>query len=278
MILLNFMKRFGAKMSAAFPHGDQRGNRGGSSFSPFPHAQIAKRLLAGFCLFVFLFSALANAQQNLREQIDGAIHQHLHRAMNQHAKAQGWKSLRLDLENTPLSSIAQLAPCPGKIDVSGNSSTKMGRQQLTLSCSEPIKGWPIKVSTDMSVFLQVAVSSGVINRGDTIAAHQIKLEEADITRNNRGFYHNPQQLIGMSAKRRIRANQILTPDLIDPPQLVKRGDKVKIIANKDGISASMSGEALEKGGEGEVIRVKNLSSGKTIEAKVIEPGLMTSTF
>jgi len=82
----------------------------------------------------------------------------------------------------------------------------------------------------------------------------------------------------MGAKRRIRANQILSPDLIDQPNAVKRGERVKIIATHDGISAAMSGEALEKGSLGDVIKVKNLSSGNTIEAKVLEVGVVTSTF
>jgi flagella basal body P-ring formation protein FlgA len=205
-------------------------------------------------------------------------HQYLHKLMSQHAQEQGWKGLRLELENTPLSSTHQLAPCPDKVEVNGGSATKLFRQQLTLTCNQPIKGWPINVSTDMKVFVPVVISTAIINRGDNISATQIKLEQIDITRNNRGFYNSTNQITGMSAKRRIRANQILTPDIIDQPQLIKRGEKVKIIANRDGISASMAGEALEKGSEGEVIRVKNLSSGKTIEAKVVELGVVTTTF
>lgn len=197
--------------------------------------------------------------------------------MNKLANEKNWKGMRLVLENTPLTSIHQLAPCPTKINVSGGNPTKLSRQQLTLECKST-KGWPIKVSTDMQVFLPVVISTVVINRGDNITATQLKLEETDITRNNRGFYHRIDNVTGMGAKRRIRANQILSPDLIDQPQLIKRGEKIKISANRDGISASMPGEALEKGEEGEVIRVKNLSSGKTIEAKVVEMGVVTSVF
>lgn len=270
MILLNFIKTSGAKTSALFPHLDQRGNTGGSNFSAWYFGKLWIGLFLSFCSM----TTFANADQ----QIDQAIHQHLQSLMNQHAKEQGWKGLRLQLENTPLTNTAQLAPCPGKISVNGGSATKHSRQQLTLACSQPTKGWPIKVSSEMKVFLPVVVSTAVITRGENITAKHIKLEETDISRNNRGFYNNTKQILGMSAKRRVRPNQILTPDLIDAPQLIKRGEKIKIIANRDGISASMPGEALEKGGEGEVIKVKNLSSGKTIEAKVVEAGVVTSTY
>ncbi len=228
-------------------------------------------------------STFANAEQNatqtIEQQIDQAIHQHLQTLMNQHAKEQGWQGMRLVIQNTPLTRTNLLAPCPGKINASGGSVAKLARQQLILECTnKAIKGWPIKVSSDMQVFLPVVISTTVINRGDTIRSNQLQLQENEITRSPRGFYHRIDEINGMGAKRRIRANQIVSPDLIDQPQLIKRGEKIKIIANRDGISASMPGEALEKGGEGEVIRVKNLSSGKTIEAKVVEAGVVTSTF
>lgn len=263
MILLNFIKSSGAKKSATFPHLDQRGNKSGSRFSPF--------------IFLAALSAFASTEQSVEQQIDQAIAQHVQTMMSQHAKEQRWKGMRLTLENTPLTRLQQIAPCPGNINVSGGSVTKLARQQLTLACSGT-KGWPIKVSTDMKIFLPVVISTGVINRGENITAKQLKREETDITRNHRGFYHRIDKVTGMSAKRRIRPNQILSPDLLAQPQLIKRGETIKIIANRDGISASMPGEALEKGGEGEVIRVKNLSSGKTIEAKVVEMGVVTSTF
>jgi len=53
---------------------------------------------------------------------------------------------------------------------------------------------------------------------------------------------------------------------------------VKIVASHDGIEASTNGEALADGQPGEVIRVRNVRSGKVIDAKVVEEGVVTSTF
>lgn len=296
LILLDFIKMTDAKKSPVFPHLDQRGNACGSSFSacgfsvsPCDCANVVtdffarvssisrRKLVAGLSIFLFSISTFAKAGQTVDQQIDQAIHQHLQTMMNKQAREHGWKGMRLVLANTPLTSTRQLAPCPGKIKTSGGSATKLSRQQLTLECAGT-KGWPIKVSSEMQVFLPVVTSTAIINRGDTIRSNQLQQQETDIARIQRGFYHRTNEVAGMGAKRRIRANQILSPDLIDQPQLIKRGEKIKIIANRDGISASMPGEALEKGGEGEVIRVKNLSSGKTIDAKVVGTGVVTSTF
>lgn len=303
LISLNFIKSTRAKTPATFPHLDQRGKACGSSFSAytllifrcnfadvlsglvagtverFAHASFIERwkFVAGFLILLCSIATIVNAEPTVDQQIDQAIHQHLQTLMNKQAAEKNWRGMRLVLVNTPLTSTNKLTPCPTKIKVSGGNATKLSREQLTLECSG-MKGWPIKVSSDMQVFLPVVTSTAVINRGETIQSNQLQTQVTDIAKTQRGFYHRISDITGMGAKRRIRANQILSPDLIDQPQLIKRGEKIKIIANRDGISASMPGEALEKGGEGEVIRVKNLSSGKTIEAKVIEAGVVTSTF
>jgi flagellar basal body P-ring formation protein FlgA len=283
LILLDFLKMTGARTTLFFPHLRALGKPCGSSFSPScgllqPRRQkgLFGELVIG--LLVGFLTASSHAEMpTVEQQINQAVQQHLQQMMDKQANANHWQGMRLILDNTPLSSTRQLVPCANAINVSGGSSTKFTRQQLTLECAGT-QGWPIKVSSDMQVFLPVIISTSIINRGDTIQANQLQRQEQDITRSLRGFYHRIDQVAGMGAKRRIRANQLISPDLIDQPQLVRRGEKVKIVAMRDGISAAMSGEALEKGGEGEVIRVKNLSSGKTIQAKVIEAGVVTSTF
>jgi flagella basal body P-ring formation protein FlgA len=85
-------------------------------------------------------------------------------------------------------------------------------------------------------------------------------------------------VVGLSAKRRIREGQQLTPALLTGAVLVKRGQQVVIQANQDGIQAKAVGEALANGQLGDVIRVRNLGSEKVIEAKVIEAGVVSSTF
>ena len=265
-------------MSAPFPHNDQRGKTGGSSFSPYPPASQRVILACGVWLIGLVgISVGASASANLQQQIEEATAAHLQEVVGKEAKAHGWKGWRLDLATRLPSSAAKKAPCSGKVSVSGGSFAHKGRQELSAKChSNP--NWTIPIRTEMKVYLPVVTSKTVINRGDTINRSQIQLQENEITRNLRGFYHRLDQVAGMGAARRIRVNQILSPDLIDQPQLIKRGDKIKITAQRDGISASMPGEALEKGSKGDVIRVKNLSSGKTIEAKVVEAGVVTSTF
>lgn len=75
----------------------------------------------------------------------------------------------------------------------------------------------------------------------------------------------------MAARRTIRSGEILRQNMLAAPQLVKRGDQVRIVARHENIEVTMSGEALDNGVRGATIRVKN-SSGAQIRARVIEAG------
>ncbi len=77
----------------------------------------------------------------------------------------------------------------------------------------------------------------------------------------------------MAARRSIRSGEVMRQNMLAAPQLVKRGDQVRIVARRDQIEVSMAGEALDNGVRGAVIRVKN-SSGTQIRARVIDAGMV----
>ena len=52
---------------------------------------------------------------------------------------------------------------------------------------------------------------------------------------------------------------------------VNRGTGVTIIFESPTMLLTVSGRALDSGARGEVIRVKNLQSGRTVDATVISP-------
>ncbi len=267
LILLDFMKMTGAQMTRSFPHSDPRGKTGGSSISPCGR-------FTSLCLFMLILMLPNIAMANANQQLEQQIQQHLETLMQPTAQREGWRGWRITHNSIPLGNST--AHCSNTPIVSGGTANS-GRQRLTITCPDQ-PGWRIQVSTEVQLWLPVLVTTRIIDRGEVITNADIKRQEIDINKTPRGFYHQPSQVTGMGAKRRLRANQVLNPGLIALPLAVKRGDKVKIVATQDGISASMSGEALENGSKGEVIRVKNISSNKTVETKVLENGVVTSTF
>lgn len=258
----------GAQITRYLPHFGPRGKTSGSTFSPHQPKRLSVNWCASLLLLLLPMASSAN------QQVDQAIQQHLEVLMRPIAQREAWNGLRIT-HNTALGSNLP-ANCQQPLNVRGGIANS-SRQRLTLTCPDQ-PGWRLQVTTEMQLWLPVLVTTRVIDRGEAITAADVKRQEIDINKAPRGFYHHPTQITGMGAKRRIRANQLLSPALITQPLAIKRGDKIKIVATQDGISASMSGEALENGSKGDVIRVKNISSNKTIEAKVLGSGEVASIF
>lgn len=78
-----------------------------------------------------------------------------------------------------------------------------------------------------------------------------------------------EQIAGKVARRTILPNRpILTTSLRDP-YLVESGKPVRITYQSRGVSISLTGVALNSGIEGDLIRIRNIDSGKTIVGTVM---------
>ena len=78
-----------------------------------------------------------------------------------------------------------------------------------------------------------------------------------------------EELDGMEAARSLSPMRPVRADWVRPPQLVKRGSQVLIELIAPSMRLSLMGVALENGGEGETIRVRNPQSRVEIEGIVV---------
>lgn len=85
--------------------------------------------------------------------------------------------------------------------------------------------------------------------------------------------HDPDALIGMTARRPLRAGAAALTRDVSAPILVKAGEVITVTFHAEGISLSLQGKALGAGAMGETLNVENTTSKKTIQAVVIGPGL-----
>lgn len=252
------------------PPAAKNGRRGGSILSAF-------RLLAGIALATapLVLSAATTAER----QIHQAVEQHLQQELRQEAARQGWQGASLTHDTSLLGNTSGLPACsaPLQLTPAGRAESILDRQRYEIRCPTS-GGWTVTAVTQPAVFLPAVHARGIIERGQVISRDDLKLEPVNISRARRGFYNRVEEVAGSLAARRIRANQLLTPALVASLPAVRRGESVKIVASRDGIEASTAGEALSDGQIGELIRVRNVSSDKIIDAKVIEPGVVSSTF
>ncbi|WP_178119469.1 flagellar basal body P-ring formation chaperone FlgA [Pseudomonas sp. SCB32] len=232
--------------------------------------------------FLLALAALGHAQeqaQDARAQLDAAAQRMIAAELKGTAQKEGWKGMTFRVENNLPNSLGKLPACPSdpQLRSSEAPATPSARRRFEANCpGQP--GWPVYFTSQPTLYLPAVVAGGEIERGQTLEAGQLKLAPQQIGKSARTYFTRVEDVVGMTARRRIRADQPLTPALLDGALLVRRGQQVKIVASQDGIQASAAGEALANGKQDEVIRVKNLRSQKVIEAKVMESGVVSSLF
>jgi flagella basal body P-ring formation protein FlgA len=83
-----------------------------------------------------------------------------------------------------------------------------------------------------------------------------------------GYLTSPEALIGQRLKQQLTAGRIITPQVLQADNIIRRGQSVTLIATAGGINVTMSGKSLMDGALNQRIRAENLSSGRVIEGIV----------
>lgn len=128
----------------------------------------------------------------------------------------------------------------------------------------------LNVTAVVEVRVKVVVSSRPLGRYKPIEESDILIREVDLTGLPADFISDPEAVIGKRTRRAVDANAVLRPDLVELPPVVKRGDRVRIVAESAGMRISAAGEVKQKGCVGERIPVVNLDSNKVIYARVVD--------
>ena len=228
---------------------------------------------------LMLASTGAVAGESLDRQIEQAVHQYFSGQLADKAAAEGWQGARFTQKVFALPENSPSEPCAQPLHTHNADQAwpGYGRLRLNLTCPDQPQ-WTVLVTAQAHVFIQAVVAAQVIERGQLITPAMLAYQEVAVTRQANGLFSDMDEVAGLSAKRRTRSQQVLTRDMLVSPWLVRRSERVTVTASHGDIHASTEGEALQDGRKGMVIRVKNAASGKIIEAKVIGPGAVSSTF
>lgn len=185
------------------------------------------------------------------------------------------KGFRTELKIGNIDPRLSKRECSKPIDFSFNQNPlERAHNTILMQCQQD-KPWKLFVTLELKVFAQRLVAIHGIARGATIDASQLKQASVQVNRIKHGGFSDVKLVHGMVAKHSIRAERLITADLLLPPLLVDRGDEVLIVAASDKIKIKMQGIAMSKGRKGQQIRIKNKQSQRIINAYVEDRGLVT---
>ncbi len=219
------------------------------------------------CLLWINSPALAEQNQTL-ESIEKLFKQFLNAEL---AKTQKEFSYQI----APLDSRLRLPACRQQPEAfTPRGALKAGRNTIALRCNAG-KRWTIYSSVTIKLYQPVLVLTRAIGRGEILSERHIKYQKMDLGLLRQGYLDNPASILNKQAKRNLASGAILLPQLFELPDLVKRGETVKIQAVNPHFQISMSGVALMNGKKGQNIRVRNIHSKRIVQARVTQPGLVT---
>jgi flagella basal body P-ring formation protein FlgA len=186
----------------------------------------------------------------------------------------GFSPMRIpeDLVLPGLSQDFNLAPCFGK-----SSDRNLVKVRVAVFSGGEEVGMR-EVIFRLKYTVSRAVTVVDIPRGGVINTENMKVEE---TTSNYPEPDNWAAPYGLIAKRRLRPNTVIRPEMVgypEPPVLLKRNQNVVIKIDRLGLLVTANGKAVQDGKVGECIRVQNVDSQRIIMAKVNEDGTVEPVF
>ena len=150
------------------------------------------------------------------------------------------------------------------------SSGSASQDVITLPKPKPAthKPQPTQTQAQAHHHLQAVALSRSLTKGEMITASDVIM--IPITKQqNTGIFIDPDDLIGRRVKTAIHTNKPVYSHQLEPFYMVEQKKPVTIAFSNQGIYVEVAGVSLENGQFGEIIKVENLSSGKTVFGKVI---------
>ncbi|MHA7879489.1 MAG: flagellar basal body P-ring formation chaperone FlgA [Saccharospirillum sp.] len=170
------------------------------------------------------------------------------------------------------SAVASLEHCPQSPAVDWRNQALDSRLTPRIRC-EPL-GWQVFVPITLSIRQPVVVAASALSRGQSLSVADLALRSEDIGSLRMGYYHRPEDLKGFQVARNLRQGDVIHPYVVEAPTLIKRGDRVVILAESGGLTVRALGEALRDGEAGRQIPVRNLNSGSVVHAYIRERGVV----
>lgn len=228
-----------------------------------------RRLYVAFIVvFLTIFTAARAESTNSsapayqsHADIEGAAE----RAVEQRLPAGGH---RREIRAQPVDHRLKLAACASALTADLPAAFARG-QRLTVAVRCPGKqAWKVYVPVDVHESVDVLVATHSLARDAVLTASDFAVEQRSLAGLQRGYIADRASITGMRLKRSIRAGQIITPAFIAAPTLVRRGQRVTLVASGSGLSIAAEGLALADGALGQRIKVRNMSSRQEVEGIV----------
>lgn len=232
------------------------------------------RYIVCFCLSLVTPALFAAQKTNTHPlaDIESSVKEFI---VDEQADAEG-----INVQVNSLDKRLRLKACDNPLETFWSpGSRKLGRVTVQVLCDYP-HPWRIHVQATVSLEGSVWVLAKGVRRGEMLNRSVLKEETVTVGGNNSSYRNvvdpvvNIEPWLGYEFSQRVRAGSVLTEAMLAPATVINKGEAVLITYETAGLQLQTKGVALSDGARGRFVRVKNISSGNTIDAVVVDRGLV----
>jgi flagella basal body P-ring formation protein FlgA len=186
--------------------------------------------------------------------------------------AQGWQ--KSDLQVRPVQDVPDMVVPDGKVAIETSridNRRPVGMVLVNLDVrvgDQIIKS--VRASFQVQVSGRVVTLRHMVEKDSLIAATDIEVTRRDISTLPDGAVRDPSQALGKMALLTLRPGTVLIDSMAGIQPTVARNSIVTIHFRGEKVSLTMNGKALKDGQKGDTIPVRNVDTGKMMDAVVID--------
>ncbi len=143
------------------------------------------------------------------------------------------------------------------------------------SASNPIHEMVVSGSVERVVSIPVLKNS--LKNGDVIGKADIDFIEVYQKDVQRDFVIQEEKLYGMTPRRMVVAGKPMRDLDLENPQIVSRGGAVTLVYKDGPLTLSARGKSMQNGARGDLVRVVNMNSNRSLEGIVTAENEITVT-
>lgn len=186
------------------------------------------------------------------------------------AKRAGLRDADIAVVVSPLKPPAPVCDTP--FEVSVGEPRQLGRLALSARC--PASGRVTKLTARAQVTATIPVAARDLDAREPIAADDLGTARRTLT-SLTDTVTRADEAIGRTSRRSLHAGQVLSRRILQAPELIRRGQTVRIVARVGQAEIVNTGIAMQNGARDDVIRLRvgTRRDAKVVAVRVTGPGM-----
>ncbi len=155
-----------------------------------------------------------------------------------------------------------------RVEARGGQAPWLGKQTFEIAVRTDKGPAAFTLEAKVTIPSSVVVTAKAVPRGAILDAADVTLERIKPGTPVDDAFQSLDDVVGREAIKAMAPGQILDPQYVRTPMLVKRGSVVTVYVQSPGVKIRTAGRARDNGSQGDTVTIESLLDRKSFEARV----------